>query len=383
MVIEHLDRRRGGAETYVHDFATYLLGQGHEVQILAQDVHEPPAGAEVHVVRPDRGLPWRKAVRFARAVRRKLGELRPDTSLATGKALGMGVYQPHGGTVRASQRQNAARLRSDAGRVLKLAVARSGPKHRAAWQLEADQFADPGTRFVAISRMVWRDMRTFYRVPEERMSLVYNGVDLERFHPARCREHREAARVRLGIPEGATVLLLVAHNPKLKGLREQIGALARLTREERQGLCLLVVGRGRTAPYQRLARRLNIAEAVIFAGPQEDMASVYGAADALVHPTWYDPCSLVALEALACGLPVLTTRLNGVSELMEGRGAGVILDSPRPITALAEGARGLLDPARREAMGRAARGVAEEHPVERNFREMLDLLARSAEGGEP
>ena len=111
----------------------------------------------------------------------------------------------------------------------------------------------------------------------------------------------------------------------------------------------------------------------------DDTAPYYGAADAYVHPTWYDPCSLVVLEALAAGLPVLTTRFNGASELMDGQGAGPVLDAPRPVAALADALARLLDAEARAEMSVAARRVAADHSQERNFREMLDVLTRTAE----
>ena len=373
LAIEHLDHRRGGAETYVHDFASWLLAQGHAVQIVTQSAHAPPEGAEVHLVAA--GGPEA----FAEAVGRELSRLAPDVSLATGKALGMTVYQPHGGTVRGSQRQNAALRRSDAARAVKLLFNRLSPKHRAARRLEALQFADPRTHFVAISRMVMADMRSFYGLGAERITLVYNGVDVDRFNPERVRAQRDEVRRRLGVADRATLLLATAHNFKLKGIGELIAALERLTGRTEADVRLVVVGRGREGPYRRQVRRLGLGDRVIFAGGAEDMAPFYGAADAFVHPTWYDPCSLVVLEAMAAGLPTLTTRFNGAAELLEGRGAGLVLDAPRPVARLAEGLAALLDADRRAEMSRAARAVAEEHSAERNFCEMLEVLTRAAE----
>ena len=83
LAIEHLDHRRGGAETYIHDFAAWLVAQGHFVQIVTQAAHHAPDGAEVRL------LPAGGAAAFARAVRDELAHLAPDVSMATGKALGI------------------------------------------------------------------------------------------------------------------------------------------------------------------------------------------------------------------------------------------------------------------------------------------------------
>lgn len=379
LAIEHLDRRRGGAETYIHDFAAWLRRQGHAVDIITQSAAKAPEGVGVHLT--GAGCPLRscRAAAFAERSAEALRELAPDVSMATGKALGARVYQPHGGTVRGSQRQNLAMIASLPRRALKSIFNRLSPKHRAFRRIEARQFADPRARFVAISRMVQSDMRTFYRVPPERITLVYNGVDLERFSPEQARSGRQAARAAHGIAEGATVLLMIAHNPRLKGLGETIRALALLPEAERRDVRLLVVGRAHMGGFRRLARTRGVEQNVVFARATDDVVPLYGAADGYVQPTWYDPCSLTTLEALACGLPVLTSRFNGARELMDGRGAGVIVDAPRPVARLAEALHALLDADARQAMSAAARAVAEEHPSEANFRAMLDVLKRNAE----
>lgn len=385
LLIEHLDHRRGGAETWIHQFSAYLAARGHDVTIVTQDdAHDPPAGVAICAVQP-RGLTRGARDRdFGRLCIEALAELRPDVSMATGKALGADVYQPHGGTVRGSQRQNIALLGSYNARALKMLFNRLSPKHRDALALEAKQYGDGGgdanRRYIAISRMVQRDMRTFYRVSPDQVRLIYNGVDLARFSPERLAALRDESRARFGLAAGDQALLFVAHNFKLKGLGELIAAVGLLIKNGRwpTSARLLVVGRGRAGRYRRQAERVDAAQAVRFIGPVSPVDAAYAAADAFVHPTWYDPCSLVALEALAAGLPVLTTRFNGVSELMEGREAGVLLDSPRPVRRLAEGLEALLDGASRGTMSAAARGVAEEYPLEENFRHTLEYLEQVA-----
>src|SRR6202000_1194572 len=98
--------------------------------------------------------------------------------------------------------------------------------------------------------------------------------------------------------------------------------------KERERFRLLVVGHPRTTPYERLARSLGIADNIRFLGPRRDVQHCYFAADFLVHPTFYDPCSLVVLEALACGLPVITTRHNGASELLHPPREGFVIHDP-------------------------------------------------------
>jgi UDP-glucose:(heptosyl)LPS alpha-1,3-glucosyltransferase len=228
--------------------------------------------------------------------------------------------------------------------------------------------------------MVRRDMQEFHRVPDERLHLVYNGVDVACYSPAACEPLRTDARQRFGLAEGEVCFLLVAHNFRLKGLRELVEAAARFhARRPADPWRILVVGKGGARPYQRLASRLGCAERLVFAGTLDDILPAYAAADAYVHPTWYDPCSLVVLEALACGLPIITTRFNGASELVEDGREGLILDSPAEVERLADALERLMDPTCRAAMGAAARRAAEQVPLERNFREMMVVFQRAAD----
>ena len=375
--IERLDPARGGAETYVHRFAQELLAAGHEVHLFATDCEAAPPGAITHRVlrrglsRPERDWRWARAC--GRAARR--ADL--DVVVAVGRSFGASVLQPHGGTLRGSRRQNHLLIRNPYERAVKQAFDWLSPRIRMQLWIEAAQYAaEPPPEVVAISRMVRRDMRDLYQVPEDRLHLVYNGVDVARFSPAACEAARAEARRAMGLADGETCYLLVAHNVRLKGLRELVEAAARLDRVKPWRV--VVIGKANPRPYEAQARRLGCADRLLFFSPVDDVVPAYAAADVYVQPTWYDPCSLVVLEALACGRPVITTRSNGASELMEDGREGFLLESPAEIERLTEAMRRLLDPDLRERLGPAARRTAEQHPIERNFREMTAVLEKAA-----
>ena len=143
--------------------------------------------------------------------------------------------------------------------------------------------------------------------------------EFQQRHEETGREHdrpkrRVEGRERWGVQPEETVALFAAMNYRLKGLEPLLRAVALLPSES--PFRLLVAGGSDTAVFERLARRLKIAERVRFVGYCADMRNCYFAADFFVHPTFYDPCSLVVMEALACGLPVITTRYNGAAEVM-------------------------------------------------------------------
>ncbi|MFO8014949.1 MAG: glycosyltransferase family 4 protein [Phycisphaerae bacterium] len=375
--IEHLDPSRGGAETYVHRLARDLLAAGHQVHLFAAAIEDPPEGATLHHVLR-RGLTRPECdLRFARAVGKATRRAEVDVAVAVGRTFGATVLQPHGGTLPGSRRQNARLVRPAWLAGLKRASDRLNPRIRVQAWIERRQYrADPPPDVVAISRMVHRDMQAFYDVPDERLHLVYNGVDTARFSPEACAAAREAARRAWNLAPEETCFLMVAHNPRLKGLRELLGAAARLGRGEPWRI--VVVGRARERRFREQAARLGIADRLFLAGPMDDVLPAYAACDAYVQPTWYDPCSLVVLEALACGRPVVTTRFNGASELMDDGREGVVLDAPDELDRLAEALHALQDADVRRRMGAAAREVAEQHTIERNVREMTAVFETAA-----
>src|SRR5204862_936693 len=135
-----------------------------------------------------------------------------------------------------------------------------------------------------------------------------------------------------------------------KGLAQAIAAVARVGDKR---LNLRVVGGDDPKKYLALAKDLNISAQVEFVGPVPDPRPHYAAADFFVLPTRHDPCSLVVLEALAMGLPVITTKQNGAAEIMTDGREGFILES-RDDPLLVEKMRALLDAQVRERMREAA-----------------------------
>lgn len=227
-------------------------------------------------------------------------------------------------------------------------------------------------QIVAISEMVKRDVVDYYGIPEDRIVVVYNGVDTEHFHP-RNRSYRKEIRERYGLRSEDFVLLFVSHNFRLKGLRYLIQALA-LIQRKRQNVKLLVIGRDRAGPYRRLARKMGCENDVLFAGGINDLERYYSSADMLVHPTFYDACSLVVLEALASGLPVITTRYNGAGWIISEGKEGFVLDDPRNVKALAEKILVLSVSNKLEETSRAARELAQQFSHQRCYRNMLEVL---------
>ncbi|OGP94749.1 MAG: hypothetical protein A2157_05655, partial [Deltaproteobacteria bacterium RBG_16_47_11] len=230
------------------------------------------------------------------------------------------------------------------------------------------------SRIVAISDMVKEDIIQRYKVPEDRIALIYNGVDVNRFHPMN-RQYRKAIRKMYGF-EDEKVILFVSNNFRMKGLGFLIRALAQVKGEGCFPLKLLILGRDHQKPYHRLAKKLGLSKEMVFAGTTEEPQKYYGAADLLVHPTFYDACSLTVLEALASGLPVITTSSNGASGIITQGKEGFILPDPRDHRTLAERISFFLNDENRAKASIAARELAERYSNERNWEEMKGVIER-------
>ena len=209
--------------------------------------------------------------------------------------------------------------------------------------------------------------------------MVYNGVDTERFNPQN-RKYRDEIRKRYGI-EDEFILLFVSNNFRMKGLGYLIKALAKMNKGNYPSFKLFVLGGDHQAPYRRLAHKTGVCDKVLFIGRTDEPEKYYGASDFLVHPTFYDACSLTVLEALASGLPVITTHSNGASGIITQGQEGSVISDPREDQALAEKILFFLEREKLERASIAARRLAESYSLERNWREMDGVFRKSLLGG--
>ncbi|WP_428393675.1 glycosyltransferase family 4 protein [Lichenicoccus sp.] len=208
-------------------------------------------------------------------------------------------------------------------------------------------------RLVAVSDSVAGDLR-HNRMISAKVSVILNGVDLDEFHPG------PAQREALGLPVHVKLALFAGDlkSPR-KNLETVLKALTMVP-----DLHLAVAGREQGTPYPEMARQLGVARQVHFLGFRRDMPSLMRASDLFVFPSRYEACSLVLLEALASGIPVVTARSAGGSELIEP-GVGTILNDCEDAEALAAALRiVIVDDHRRQQMGRNARGLAERYSWE-------------------
>lgn len=363
----------GGAERFVQRIATALAGRGVELTLIARswpqggDAGLPPEVRRIELDAFHVGRRWRDRA-FAQAVRETVARERFDLVQSHERIPGLAVYRAGDGV----HRQWLA-LRQRLHGFWRRLGDRLSTQHRAILRAERAMFAHPALRCVVCnSEMVREEIVRFYAVPREKLVVIRNGIDLQRFRPPTAAE-REAARTALGWPADRTVFLFVGSGFERKGVGPALRAFARAGLGDRA--LLVVVGHDKhLARYRQLAQSLGIAAAVRFTGAQSDVLPCYRGADAFVLPTLYDPQSNAVLEAMACGLPVITSTTCGVAELLSPASGHVVdaLDE----AALAAAMTDLLRPEHARAMGAAARRAVEPYSLERMTDDYLALYAR-------
>jgi UDP-glucose:(heptosyl)LPS alpha-1,3-glucosyltransferase len=296
-----------------------------------------------------------------------------DLTLGVGNTLRADVLQPHGGVHWAWFWRSLKAYDHPVLWTIKFLGRVLSPKQWINGYIEDMPYKkDHFSTIIAISDMVKKDIMRWYGIPEDKITVVYNGVDLERFHP-RNSQYREEIRRAHDIGS-EFFILFVSNNFRSKGLGHLMRALGDLKKEVSTPFKCLILGRDRKTPYVRLAKKLKISEEIIFAGSTDEPEKYYGAADLLVHPTFYDACSLVVLEALASGLPVVTTSSNGASGIMTTGQEGFVVSDPRDIHTLTRKISFFIDEESKKKASIAAHRLAEHYSLEKNWEEMKKIL---------
>ncbi len=350
----------GGAERYALSLALGLARRGHEVHLYGRAARAAGAGVRFHrVAVPPLGRAI-KTFGFWALTRHLGGANRFDVVQGFGKTTCQNVHRLGGGVHRAYLAATGTGKPSAYDRI----VLRIEDELFSSGRLDA---------IVCPSRWVAGELERWYPAAVPLVRILPNGVDTEAFDPDGRQGDRRAWEQALGIPASASVLLFVGTNFHLKGLDLALAALPRLRKSH-----LLVVGGDRADGFERVAGQLGVADRVHFLGVSSRLDALYRAADALVHPTRYDPFANVCLEALACGTPVVTTDRNGVADLLTGGRTGRVV--PR-----AEGAEGLAEAVEAVLAGGAeARGecaaLAREHDLASHL-DAMEAVYQSARGG--
>jgi UDP-glucose:(heptosyl)LPS alpha-1,3-glucosyltransferase len=305
--------RRGGIERVIYECARYLSERGHEVTVFANRYEPSGAAVSYHHVPMPRTLKMLKPLAFHRACTAEMLEDQFDVHGAFGvDCPAGGVYWA--GAVHAAWLEKAKALRSTWS--LAAWKQRLNPVHSMVLRLE-EQHCSPGgyRRIIAMTEEMKSDLHRHYDVPAKDVELVPGGYSPEEFNLGRTRELRDPVRRELGFAADDRVILFVANELQRKGYPSLLRAVDAMNDER---LKILVAGRIAPSPHPR----------VKYIGSISNVARCYAAADVFALPTRYEAWGLVIIEALASGLPVLTSRLAGASVAVREGASGNLLEVP-------------------------------------------------------
>ena len=377
IITEWLDPWRGGAETSTQQFMHHLMDRGVELHVFTRSRPSPTPGLSVHSLNGAAMSRMRRSVTFAHRVERRLREGSFDLVHAISPCQAADVYQPRGGTIAESIERNIALRQPGVARRFKRYANRFNFKQRYMLGVERKLLGQrDGPTVVAISDYVVRQLKEHYDLCDDRICKIYNGVDADPTPPSQRQADRKSIRNEFGIGGDDLLVLVVAHNFRLKGVHRWMEAVALLQQRGISNVRTLVVGRGDSHRWRRLADRLGVSNVLTFVGPSERVRAFYQASDVLVHATYYDPCSRVVLEAMVAGIPCVTTRWDGASEMIVDGKSGFILNDPDDVDVLAQRVTFLRDERKRREMGIAAAKIAEQVSMARHADQMIKLYER-------
>jgi len=349
----------GGGEVYLKRIIE-ILGKNAEIHILSQSWPEDTS----FIIHKLPSFPFFSNVFFALQAKRFLQTHKSEffLTISFDRTIKQTIYRASDGCHLRWLEQ-----RKFIEPTLKCLSFKLNPHHQALKWLEKKCLANSKV-IIVNSQMVKNDYEHFYgKTISNKCIACHNGVDIRAFYSIK-KEQKQALRKRLDLPEGHLILFAGSGFVR-KGLVFVLRALHLLPKDYK----LLVIGRDRRfKQFQRLVSELDLKESVFFLGVRRDIINFYQAADVFVLPTIYDPFANVCLEAMACGLPVITTTANGAAEIIEEGKNGFIMNFPIEEAFLAS----LIEKAlqNQNKMAFYARKTAEEFSLQKAVNKMLGII---------
>lgn len=376
LVIEKYDPQGGGAERSTRQIALELVSRGHDVTVVcAQCPIEVDGEIKINLLPKSGQLHALRLRRFASWAAEQLQQGCFDATVSMTTTVPGTVLEPRSGTARETMQRNLAMYGLGA-QFAKGILNKISAKKRALLDLERKTLASPILQHIAAnSHYVIRQLTDIYQFPSERMSVIPNAATLPEFTVEQRATWRKSIRSGYQIAENQVVFVFAAMNPYLKGLTPLMVAFAKLIEKELP-VSLLLAGK-----YEKkhldFANKLGIRKHIRFVGPTHDMVQLYAASDVLVHPTFYDPSSKVVIEALMMGIPAISTRYNGASDLIlpeDREPRGCVINNPTDIDDLVTAMSQMVDRDIRKAFADATVGLSESLSMTRHVDQLETLL---------
>lgn len=343
----------GGAEAYLRRLARGVVTAGHEVTLFSTTEWPESEWPSPRLERIGRAEP----LAFADELERLNPQKYCDVLVSLERIWRCDFFRAGDGVHRAWLERKA-----QFDSPLQKMARRYSRKHAGILQLEQALLGEGGARrVIANSALVRDDIMHCYGLAAEAIDVVRNGVRVSDFGPAPLK--REAARAQLNLRPDEIAVLFSGSGWERKGLRYAIEAVENLRGARKK---LMVVGRGNQRKYR--SRDAH------FLGELNDVRLPLAAADIFLLPTLYDPFSNASLEAMAAGIPVITTRSNGCSEIIDEKVHGSIVDCADNLAALVSGLQFWSDESRRREARSALLERATQFDISRNVAHTLELL---------
>jgi UDP-glucose:(heptosyl)LPS alpha-1,3-glucosyltransferase len=357
----------GGTERDLIVTCDYLVRAGHDVTVYAADIRG--VSKALHTRRAW-AVPFGRALRlvsfaYLAAIQARNGGA--ELTISFGRTVDAEV-QRCGGGVYKSYLKAAHRWRGPFGaRLMQLSPYRQLQAH-----IESRGFTSPNLRLVlAVSQAVSEDLVANFAIAAHKVVTLYNGVDLDRFRPVKDVAAKQHLRRQFGLPPSTRVIAFAGHGFARKGLGFLLQAWPQLKGEP----WLVVAGQDHErGVFRRLAARLGLVPRVVFLGNVADIAQLYQAVDGLALPTLFEAFGNVVVEAMASGLPVLTSTSAGVAEIIPQQLRSYLVNNPTDPEELAARLQALL--AAPADVGATARATAEEFTWERYGARLVDLIEK-------
>lgn len=381
LALEKFKKHSGGAESYALSLAETLIQRRWEVHLYAQEWDGFPEEAIFHRISVPQYLPaWAQMLFFALKHKKMVRKENFDVVVGFGNTIFMNVYQSHGGVHRYSTRRKCFSIRNPLLRSLKRVLVFLSLKDKVRNWIESAPFRQyPAPKIIAISQMVVDDFVSFYKIKPADVSLIYNGIDLGKFHPGIRADCRGGLRKELNVADDQVLFLFLSYTLRKKGIYPLIEAAAILDERHRGRFKIVVVGKEPERSIQEKVHEYGLAETVLFHGPTKNPLLYFANSDVFVLPTYYDTCSLVTIEAMACGLPVITTEYNGAAGIIDPGVDGHVIGHPPDPQELAHTMKEYFSEAMLLEMSKKAAEKAQGYSLNANHESVIKVCEEAAQ----
>jgi glycosyltransferase involved in cell wall biosynthesis len=361
----------GGTGAYVYYLSHSLQELGHKVHVVArhkQDSEKIVDGINIHY-RKGTGNAILRYWRFARSASKKIEELNkqigfdiihanlplvPSFAIPknSAKAMVCAVHSTWKGEAIVTKRDNPKELNPNEKMMLRF--------NRLLRHYEK-KLMKHSDALIAVSKYTVGELTELYGIEKEKIHVIYNGVDVNKFKP---RPDRAKLRREFGLEEEKKIVLFVGRLYHRKGLETLLHSIPPVL-QEFSDVKFAISGTGfkkKEQSLRDLAKELEIEDTVKFLGyvPDEKLPDLYSASDIFVLPAIYENFPFAILEAQATGLPVISTKVGGIPEFLADNENGFLIDPGDPAQLTQRILALLQDPKLAEEMGRRGRRLIEE-----------------------